>query len=96
MSEATMKSGIKTRLLEIQSVIGLEHMYLTESSGKWLVLVKKIQKDQARRAIDTVINETLFPDSQTEKLGRSNRHNIKSSIVTYAASLQKESTPSTI
>ena len=55
-----MKAGIETQLLEIPSVFGLEPTYLTESSGKWLVLLKKIQKDQARRSIDTVINETLF------------------------------------
>ena len=54
--EVTMKAGIKTRLLEIPSVIGLEPPYLTEYSGKWLVLVKKTQKYQTRRAIDTVIN----------------------------------------
>ena len=60
------------------------------------MLVKKAQKDQARRAIDIVINETLFPDSQTEKPGRSNRHNINASLVTYAAALQKEPPTSTI
>ena len=50
---------------------------------------KKSQKDQSRRAIDIVINETLFPESQTERPGRSNRHNINASLVTYAAALQK-------
>ena len=57
---------------------------------------KKIRKNQTRRAIDTVINETLFPDSQTERPGRSNIHNINSSLVTYTVALQKESTPFTI
>ena len=71
-------------------------MYLRESSGKWLVLVKKSRKYQVRNVIDIVINEKLFPDSQIERAGRSNRHNINSSLVTYAASLQKESTPFTI
>ena len=89
-------NGIKKRLLDIPSVIAIEPTYLTETSGKWLILVKKSQKDQARRAIDTVISETLFPDSQTERPGRSNRHNINDSLVSYAAALQKESTPSTI
>ena len=89
-------NGIKTRLLAIPSVIGIEPTYLTETTGKWLILVKKAQKDQARRAIDTVINEILFPDSQTERPGRSNRHNINASLVSYAAALQKVSTPSTI
>ena len=88
--------GIKTRLLDIPSVIGIEPTYLTETTGKWLILVEKSQKDQARRAIDTVINETLFPDSQTERPGRSNRHNINASLVSYAAAFQKESTTSTI
>ena len=58
--------------------------------------MKKTQKDQARRAIDTVINETLFPESQTERPGRSNRHNINASLVSYDAALQKESTLFTI
>ena len=91
-----MDNGIKKRILDISSVIGIEPTYLTDSSGTWLVLVKKAQKDQARRAIDIVINETIFPDSQTERHGRSNRHSINSSLVTYATVLQKESTPSTI
>ena len=56
-------NGIKTRLLAIPSVIGIEPTYLTDTTGKWLILVKKSQKDQTRRAIDTVINDTLFPDS---------------------------------
>ena len=42
--EVTMKTGIKTRLLKIQSRIRLEPTYLTESSRKWLVLVKKYGK----------------------------------------------------
>ena len=67
-------------------------MYLTEAFEKWLVVVKKPLKDQARRSIDTVISETLFPKSQTERLDRSNRYNINSFLVTYAAALQKEST----
>ena len=37
-----------------------------------------------------------FPNFQTERLGRSNIHNINSFLVTYATALQKESTPSTI
>ena len=67
---------LKKRLLAIPPVIGIKPTYLTESSGKWLVSIKKITKDQVRREIDTVINETLFPVSQTERPGRSNRHNI--------------------
>ena len=60
------------------------------------MLVKKAQKDQVRRSIDNVINETLFPDSQTEIPSKSNRLNINSSLVTYDVALQKENTPSTI
>ena len=41
----TMNSGLKYRLLAITSVIGLEPRYLTTKSGKWLVIVKKSQKD---------------------------------------------------
>ena len=92
----TMQSGLKDRLLAITSVIGLEPTYLTKKSGKWLVIVKKSRKDQARQEIDQVINDTIFPDSQVEKPGRSNRHNINSVLVSYAAALQKEATPTTI
>ena len=91
-----MNSGIEIRLLEIPSVIGLEPTCLTKSSAKWLLVVEKSEKGQARRAIDNVINETLFPDSQTERPGRSIKYNIHSSLVIYVATLQKDSTPSTI
>ena len=91
-----MNAGIKIRLLNIPSIIGLKPTYLTEASGKWLVVVKKSQKDQTRRAIDTVISETLFPDYQTERLCRSNRDNINSSLVTYAAVLPGQFISSTI
>ena len=91
-----MQSGLKDRLLAITSVIGLEPTCLTTKSGKWLVIVKKSRKDQARQEIDQVINDTIFSDSQINKPGRSNRHNINSVIVSYAAALQKEATPTTI
>ena len=85
---AGTNNGIKKYLLAISSVIGIEPTYSTESSGKWLVLVKKLQKYQARRVIDIFINETLFTDSQIERLGRSNIQNINYSLVTYAVALQ--------
>lgn len=69
---------------------------MTEASGKRLVVVKKAQKDQTKKAIDTMISDTLFPDFQTEKTGRSNGHNINYSLVTNVAALQKEFTHSTI
>ena len=84
-----MNSGIQTRLLDISSVIGLEATYLIEFFGKWLVVVKKPQKDKTRRAMATVINETLFPEIQTERPGRLNIYNINYSLVNYTASLQK-------
>ena len=89
-------NGIKTRILAIPSVVGIEPTYLTETTGKWLVIVKEAQKDQSRRAIDIVINEKLFPESQTERPERSNRHKINASLVAYAAALEKESPTSTI
>ena len=91
-----MQSGLNEHLLAITSVIGLEPIYLTTKSGKWLVIVKKARKDQARQEIDQVINDTIFPDSQINKPGRSNRHNINSVLVSYTAALQKEATPTTI
>ena len=47
-----MTSGLKERLDALPSIIGLEPPYLTEKSGKWLVVVKKSQKDQTRNDID--------------------------------------------
>ena len=58
--------------------------------------IQKIKKSQAKQEIDQVINDTIFPDSQVDKPGRSNRHNINSVLVSYAAALQKEATPATI
>ena len=58
-----MNTSFKTRLLDIPSVIGLEQTYLTESFGISLVVVKKSKKGQIRKAINTVISDTLFPDS---------------------------------
>ena len=83
----TIDSGLKDRLLAITSVIGLEPTYLITKSGKWLVIVKKSQKDQARQEIDLVINNTIFPESQVAKPGCSNRHNINSVLVSYAVAL---------
>ena len=37
--ETAMNSGLKTRLLAIPSAIDREPTYLTESFGKWLVVV---------------------------------------------------------
>ena len=87
-----MNSGLKDRLLAINSVIGLELMYLTTKSGKWLIIVKKSQKDQTRQEIDLVINNTISLNLP----GRSNRHNINSVLMSYGAALQKEITPTTI
>ena len=83
-----MRPGLKDRLLAITSVIGLEPAYLTTKSGP--------RKDQARQEINQVINDTIFPDSQIDKPGRSNRHHINSVLESYAAALQKEATPTTI
>ena len=90
-----MNSGLKERLLAITSVIGLEPTYLTAKSGKWLVIVKK-QEKQASQEIDQIISDTIFPDSKIEKLDRSNQHNVNSVLVSYAVALQKEATSTTI
>ena len=41
--ETTLNSGIKTHLLDIPSIIGLESNQITKSSEKWLVVVKEIE-----------------------------------------------------
>ena len=63
----TMTSGLKERLDALPSIIGLEPPYLTEKSGKWLVVVKKSQKDQTRNDIDQIINDATFSDSPVDK-----------------------------
>ena len=40
----TIQSGLKDRLLVITSVIGLKPTYLTTKSGKWIAIVKKLEK----------------------------------------------------
>ena len=87
--DKTMNSVLKIRLLTIPSVVGLDPTYLTESSGKWSVVVKTIRKNQTQREIDSIINNTFFPEFQTETAGRSNRYNINTSLVIYTAVLQK-------
>ena len=84
------------RLLEFSSVIGLEPTHLTEKLGQWLLLVNKFQKDNARTPIDQIINNTIFPESQVEKPSRANRHNINTSLVTYATILPQANTPISI
>ena len=91
-----MNSGLKDRLLAINSVIEIEPTCLTTKSYKWLVIVKTSQKDQTRQEIDQVINNTIFHEFQVAKPGRSNRHNINSVLVSYATALQKETTSTTI
>ena len=71
-------------------------MYLTETSCKWSVIVKKAQKYQAGWDIDTVINDKIFPEALTEKPRRFNRHKTNTSLVTYVTTFQNKSTPSTI
>ena len=86
-----MNAGIETRLLDIPSIFSLEPTYLINASEKWLVVivvVNKARKDQTRKVIDTVSSEALFPDSKIERPGRSNIHNINSSLSTYDVALQ--------
>ena len=90
ITQDTMNSGLKERLLAIPSIIGLEPTYLTTKSGKWLVIVKKNRKDQSRTDIDKTINDTIFPDSQIEQPGHSNHHNIDFVLVYYTAALQRD------
>ena len=92
----TMNSCLKECLLAITSAISLEPTYFTAKSGKWLVIVKKTKKDQARQEIDQIINDTIFPNSQVEKPGRSNHNNINSVLVSYAEARQKEAITTTI
>ena len=91
IDEATMYSGLKEQLINLTSVTNIEKTYLSSISGKWLVLTTKSKEEQTRNDIDNIINNTTFPPS-TESLGRSNhsnRYNVNTALVSYAASLQK-------
>ena len=57
---------------------------------------EKVNKYQVRQEIDQIIYDTIFPDYQIEKAGRSDHHNINSVLVSYPAVVQKEATPTTI
>ena len=96
ITQNTMNSGFKERLLVIPSFIDIEPIYLTTKSGKRLVIVKKVRRYQARTDIDKIINDTIFPDSQIEQPGRSNRYNINSVLDSYAVALQNEGTPTAV
>ena len=91
-----MNSGLTKGVVAIPSVIKIEPTYLTEKSGKWLLLVNKSQKYHTRTAIDQITNDTIFPDFYVDIFGRANWYNINTSLVTYAVTLQKLNTPSTI
>ena len=92
IDEDTRYFGLKYKLENIPSITNIEKTYLSSTSGKWLVITTKKQKEQARHEIDNLINNTTFSPS-TERHGRSNRYNINTVLVSYATSLQKESTP---
>ena len=57
---------------------------------------KKSQKNHTRTDIDQLINDAIFPDSQVDTPGKANWQNINISLVTYATTLQKANTSSTI
>ena len=61
-----------------------------------MLLVLKSQKDHTRTSIDQIVNDKILPDFQVDKPGRSNRHNINTSLIIYTAALQKLNAPSTI
>ena len=87
-----MYSGLKDKLENLPSVTNIENTYLSSTSGKWLVITTKKQKEQARHDTDNIINNTTFLNS-IERSGRSNRYSIDTALVSYTAALQKESTP---
>ena len=87
----TMYSDLKDKLENLPSVTNIKKTYLSSKSEKCLVITTKKQKEQARHDIDNLINNTTFPPS-IERPGRSNHYNINTSLVSYAATLQKEST----
>ena len=91
-----MHNGMHTSLLTLSSILGIETTYLSPTSSKWFVIVNKKQKEKFRLETDAAINNTTFSPEKTEKTGRSNRFNIKSSLVSYAAALKHKFTPAGI
>ena len=61
-----------------------------------VTISKKSQKYHTRTAIDQITNDTIFLDFYVDIFGRANWYNINTSLVTYAFTLQKLNTPSTI
>ena len=60
-----MNDGLKSRLLAIPNVKGLHSTYVTESSGKWLIIIKETHKVNIRRKIDEMINNIISPEGYT-------------------------------
>ena len=61
IEEDTMYLGLKDKLEHLPSIINIEKIYLSSTSGKWLVITTKKQKEQARHDIDNLINNTRLP-----------------------------------
>ena len=90
IDEDTMYSRLKEKLENIPSVTNIEQIYISSTSGKWLVITT--QKKQSRHDIDDLINNTTFLPN-IERPDRSNRYNINTALVSYATTLQKKSIP---
>ena len=57
-------------LLAKEKIRGIEEIYLTHSSGKWLIITTKKIKHQAQQDIDTIINEGEIPSTPDRLFGR--------------------------
>ena len=95
IEESIIHSEFKEQSINLPSITNVEHIYLSSTSGKYLALITKARKDQVRKDIDNIINETSFSHG-VECPGRSNRYNINTALISYTVAQQKESTPSNV
>ena len=59
-----MYSGLKEILENLPFITNTKKTYMSSTSGKWLVITTKKQKEQARHDIDDPINNKTFPLAQ--------------------------------
>ena len=76
---------------------GIERTHSTDSDGKWIIITTKASKEAAIVIIDSLIAKSSAPNTNPNKRpGRSTKYNINSTLVSYAAMLQKNLEPTDI
>ena len=69
---------------------GIERTHSTDSDEMWIIITTKSSKEAVIVIIDSLIEKNNAPNSNPNKRpGRSTKYNINSTLVSYAAMLQK-------